>query len=88
MSKGTNNCQQLNSNRKSAIKVGSLIDHKAYMTGSKRKPLHQYQVAASSNQKLIHQRGITGVKQSREKALKSSADYSALIQKALWFEAR
>ena len=34
---GTNNCWQLNSNRKSAIEMGSVTDHKAYLTRSKRK---------------------------------------------------
>ena len=43
MSKGTNKCQQLNTNGNSAITVGFLIDHKAYLTSSKIKSYLQIQ---------------------------------------------
>ena len=56
MSKGTNNCQQLNTNGKYAIKIGFLIEHKAYLTRSKERAMSKYKGA--SNPCPI-QRGIT-----------------------------
>ena len=54
------------------------------MTGSKRKLLHNTKSQPAQVKNSPIQRGITGVKQPREKTLKSSTDYSALIQKARW----
>ena len=82
MSTGTNNCQQLSSNRKSAIKIGSVIDYKAYLTCSKKKKYYpKYKLACNTRPV---QRSITRVKQRREKALKGSANTKgALVRNPL-----
>ena len=87
MSKGINNCQQLNTNEKSAIKIGFFIDHKAYLTSSKGKNCYpKYKVASNT---CPIQRGITRCQTAAENAQKSSADYySTQEQKASWFETR
>ena len=69
---GANNYQQPNSNRKSAITIGSLIDHKAYTTGSKRKLLHNTKLQPVQVKNSPIQRGITRDKQPRELALKAA----------------
>ena len=89
MSKGTNNFQQLNSNRKSAIKIGFLIDRKAYLTSSESKSYvqntkWQATLARYNNYNMAS----LDAKQLRKNALKSSADYLAQEQKAWWFETR
>ena len=76
MSKGTNNYLQINSNIKHAIKIGFLIDHKASLQIKWQATLAQSNVASLES------------KQPRENAQKGSADYSALLQKARWFETR
>ena len=61
MSKGTNNCLQINSNIKYGIKIGSLIDHKASLQIKWQATLAQYNVASLDD------------KRPRENAQKSSA---------------
>ena len=58
------------------------------MTLSKRKLLHRYQVAASLSKKLINITWHYSSQTAAQEGTKNGADYSALIQKARWFEAR
>ena len=71
---------------KSAIKIESLIDHKAYLTSFKRKIIIQN----TKSQATLAQSNVASLdaKGPRENAQKSSADYSTQARKARWFETR
>ena len=70
----------------SAIKIESLIDHKAYLTSFKRKIIIQN----TKSQVTLAQSNVASLdaKGPRENEQKSSADYSTQAQKARWFETR
>ena len=72
MSEGTNNFKKSKSNGKSAIEIEFLIDHKAYLTSSKRKSC----VKNTKSQATLAPFNVASLdaKQPRENAQKGSAD--------------
>ena len=88
----TNDVGQTSKGKYQIIRFSTKVDNvqrdKNTATKSNLKACSNAKLQPAQVKGLTKQRGITICPQSRENALKGSADYSAPIQKALWLKTR